>query len=87
MSDGWHTFTGAGNSSPTAEFNIRQDPAAAMVLESGLPIRLYTLDVFRDIQLACQILTSSGPPALITVTWRASGGFSTMSVTISTIMG
>lgn len=39
-----------GNTSPTAEFNIRQDPeAAAVVLESGLPVRLYPLDVFRAI--------------------------------------
>ena len=46
------TFLAAGNSSATAEFNIRQDPeAAAIVLESGLPVQLYTLDVFRDVQL------------------------------------
>lgn len=60
------TFLAAGNSSPTAEFNIRQDPeAAAIVLESGLPIQLYTLDVFRDVQLTrAEIdgLMASGTP-------------------------
>ena len=46
------TYLAAGNTSPTAEFNIRQDPeAAAIVLESGLTIRLYPLDVFRQVAL------------------------------------
>ncbi len=40
-----------GNTSPLAEFNARQDPeATAIVLGSGLPIRLYPLDVFRKIR-------------------------------------
>ncbi|NJN81158.1 MAG: nucleoside hydrolase [Caldilineaceae bacterium] len=44
------TFADPGNTTPLAEFNIRHDPeAAAIVLESGLPIRLYTLDVFRRV--------------------------------------
>ncbi len=42
-----------GNTSPLAEFNVRADPeAAAIVLESGLPVRLYPLDVFRKVQFA-----------------------------------
>lgn len=45
------TFAAFGNTSPLAEFNARQDPeAAAIVLESGLPVRLYPLDVFRMIR-------------------------------------
>lgn len=44
------TLHSPGNTSPTGEFNIRQDPeAAAMVLESGLPITLYPLDPFRQV--------------------------------------
>jgi pyrimidine-specific ribonucleoside hydrolase len=44
------TFIAPGNTSPLAEFNVRVDPeAAAIVLQSGLPIRLYPLDVFRQI--------------------------------------
>lgn len=44
------TLASPGNTSPMAEFNVRHDPeAAAMVLQSGLPIRLYPLDVFRHI--------------------------------------
>jgi pyrimidine-specific ribonucleoside hydrolase len=42
------TFRAPGNTSPTAEFNVRQDPeAAAIVLESDLPVTLYPLDPFR----------------------------------------
>ncbi len=45
------TLLDHGNTSPLAEFNIRHDPeAAAIVLESGLPIRLYPLDVFRAVR-------------------------------------
>ncbi len=45
------TFRVPGNTSPTAEFNIRQDPeAAAIVLESGLPVTLYPLDPFRQVR-------------------------------------
>ena len=41
----------SGNTSALAEFNVRHDPeAAAMVLESGLAICLYPLDVFRAIR-------------------------------------
>lgn len=46
------TWATHGNTSPLAEFNLRQDPeAAAIVLESGLPIRLYPLDPFRQLAL------------------------------------
>jgi len=46
------TWMAHGNTSPLAEFNLRQDPeAAAIVLESGLPIRLYPLDPFRQLML------------------------------------
>ncbi|GIV80209.1 MAG: nucleoside hydrolase [Litorilinea sp.] len=46
------TYAAAGNTTPLAEFNIRHDPeAAAVVLASGLPIRLYTLDVFRRVAI------------------------------------
>ena len=44
-------FRVPGNTSPTAEFNVRQDPeAAAIVLESGLPVTLYPLDAFRQVR-------------------------------------
>lgn len=46
------TYLSHGNTSPVAEFNLRQDPeAAAIVLESGLPILLYPLDPFRQLTL------------------------------------
>lgn len=46
------TYLTHGNTSPLADFNLRQDPeAAAIVLESGLPIRLYPLDPFRQLTL------------------------------------
>lgn len=42
-----------GNTSPAAEFNIRQDPEAArIVLEGGLPITLYPLDPFRALRFS-----------------------------------
>ncbi len=41
------TFVSTGNTSPLAEFNIRQDPEAAhIVLSSGWPVTLYPLDPF-----------------------------------------
>jgi pyrimidine-specific ribonucleoside hydrolase len=47
------TYQSHGNTSPLAEFNLRQDPeAAAIVLESGLPILLYPLDPFRQLTLS-----------------------------------
>ena len=53
------TYQSHGNTSPLAEFNLRQDPeAAAIVLESGLPILLYPLDPFRQLTLsAAEIAT------------------------------
>ena len=45
------TFAAAGNATPAAEFNIRCDPeAAAIVLHSGLPVTLYPLDPFMQVQ-------------------------------------
>jgi pyrimidine-specific ribonucleoside hydrolase len=57
-----------GNTSPLAEFNMRADPeAAAIVLESGLPVRLYPLDVFRKVQFsraeAAALAAGSAPAA------------------------
>ena len=62
------TLHAHGNTSPTAEFNIRHDPeAAAMVLESGLPVRLYPLDVFRAVSFsrdeAAAFVASDAPAA------------------------
>ncbi len=62
------TLAAHGNTSPTAEFNLRHDPeAAAIVLESGLPVRLYPLDVFRTIHFsrreAAELAASTAPAA------------------------
>jgi pyrimidine-specific ribonucleoside hydrolase len=41
-----------GNATATAEFNIWHDPeAAAIVFTSGVPITMYGLDVFTDLQM------------------------------------
>jgi pyrimidine-specific ribonucleoside hydrolase len=43
----------AGNAGPVAEFNVRADPEAlSLVLSSGVPVTLYTLDVFRPVRLS-----------------------------------
>lgn len=65
------TYISAGNTSPLAEFNLRQDPeAAAIVLESGLPVVLYPLDPFRQLALSNDEITAlaaSTMPILHTV--------------------
>ncbi len=44
------TYAAPGNTTPAAEFNVRYDPeAAAIVLQSGLPVTLYPLDPFRKV--------------------------------------
>lgn len=47
------THISYGNTSPTAEFNIRCDPEAAhIVFTSGVPMTLYPLDPFRQIAIS-----------------------------------
>lgn len=43
---------GGGNATAVAEFNIWHDPeAAAIVLDSGVPLRMYGLDVFNHVAI------------------------------------
>ena len=63
-------FLDCGNTSPLAEFNARHDPeATAIVLESGLPVRLYPLDVFRQIRFSraeiAEFMASREPAAQV----------------------
>ena len=44
------TFAAPGNTTPAGEFNVCYDPeAAAIVLQSGLPVTLYPLDPFMTV--------------------------------------
>lgn len=45
------TYAAPGNTTPAAEFNVCFDPeAAAVVLQSGLPVTLYPLDPFMQVR-------------------------------------
>ena len=47
---------GAGNVTAVAEFNVWQDPeAATCVVESGLPVSMYGLDVFNRLLIAREV--------------------------------
>ena len=65
VSMGGSAFSG-GNMTAAAEFNIGCDPeAAAVVYNSGIPITLYGLDVFRQVMLTAEevaALESAGKP-------------------------
>lgn len=48
-----------GNATASAEFNIWHDPeAAAIVLGSGVPVTMYTLDAFQTVQVPIEQATS-----------------------------
>ena len=50
---------GMGNATAVAEFNVWHDPeAAAMVINSGLPITMYGLDVYFRLRIAEQLSTT-----------------------------
>ncbi|RQP12032.1 MAG: nucleoside hydrolase [Microbacteriaceae bacterium] len=57
---------GAGNATAVAEFNVWHDPeAAAIVLDSGVPLYMYGLDVFERVsvpqEVALELVASADP--------------------------
>lgn len=47
---------GTGNATASAEFNIWHDPEAAqIVLNSGVPVTMYTLDAFETVQVSPEV--------------------------------
>mgnify|MGYP001489643804 CR=1 FL=1 len=57
---------GAGNATAVAEFNVWHDPeAAAIVLDSGVPLYMYGLDVFERVsvpqEVALELAASADP--------------------------